>query len=111
MLVKLELVSLLANGVILALGAYIWVSLTKRVDKVEEIQGKRTDQFITKDSCVLRAALVDERVNNITHALEVFEQSRKEDSKIMNNKLDAMTETMIDIRECMVKLSAGVDCE
>lgn len=87
---------------------YIWNLTTERLKKVEESLGK---DLVTKESCLLKSKIMDERFENTKIKLNEIHLSNKEDFDRMYKVFEDVNDALSNIQECVTKLSAGIDCD
>ena len=81
----------------------IWHQLIARLDKLET--GKTT-----KEHCILRSQIMDERFENIKLNLSNIHNNNKDNYDKLYVMMEDVHDVLGGIQECVTKLSAGVDC-
>ena len=86
----------------------VWRGLNIRVEKIEKIL---ENNIVTLDHCTLKNQNTNDRIGGISSRLDDFKTDNKEDHEALGKTLETMCDTLTGIRECITKLSAGINCD
>ena len=86
-------------------------SLTNHKAKTEMDLIAVKQRSVDKETCSLRVQLHEERFSNINTKFEEVKLQNKDYHDSLTRSLKELHDTVDNIRECVIKLSSGKDCE
>jgi len=93
-----------AVGAVTALVGVIWKQHNGRITKIEA-------SLMTKEMCVAHGLLLEQKIITLQEKVSDLKGTNKDDHEDLARSLDTITHILADMRDCVTKLSVGVDCE
>lgn len=110
MTISIELIVFI-GVVLMALIGLIYRNLDAKILSVNTEVAVLKTTATDRDTCLLRTQLNEEKFANINHRMNDVKEQNKEYHEALKGSLSELHKSVESIRECVTKLSAGIDCE